>query len=323
MGIEDIYKMLINGLELNNITLESYGFTNDDIDKLIMNKQIRIEDGKYNLVSVKKFFSYGIRLLRDRNLSSANACFYKCYELNKNIKEICLQVLTLELKRQKNLENKNFNKAFNIFLELESINSRKNDNDLYLYLFSFILEEMPSDYKDKVSNVNINNLMLEDTCNNKDENEIRKAIINRKFKYAIKLLDVLIKKQNNYPVRYETLRSLLNEVINAENRFNNKLLLLAKNSNYKEIFDILEDRKKIIRLSVTEENILLIVRAILNIIGTKGISVVTKINANNLYKIIYNNDFKSAFILVNNYLEKYNFNKDNNIIYVLYLKLMN
>lgn len=245
MGIEDIYKMLINGLDLTDITLEQYGFTKEDINNLIINKQLRIVNNTYDLVSVKKFFTYGVSLLRSKNLSSANACFYRCYELNSHIKEVCLQVLMMELKRQRGRNIKEYEKIFDIFTNLETITPKKheNNNDLYLYLFGFILEDMPSNYKERISNMKSNNLMLDNKSNNKEENEIRKAILKRKFKYAIKLLDNLIRKQNGYSVRYELLRTLLNEVIDAEVKFNNKLLYLVKKGNYEEIINILEKRR--------------------------------------------------------------------------------
>ena len=318
MGKEVIYKMLINDLELTDNTLESYGFTKEDINKLLSDNKIRISNGKYEIVYVNPFFKYGLELFKEGNIGSAKACFYKCYELCPSDKKICHHALTIELKIQNKRDNKDYKKAFDIFLSLEKIPERKtkNNNKLYLYLLSYLYSDMPKEYREKVANFKKIDLMLEDKINNIDENRIRVAIIKNWFKYAFSLIDKLINKQNAYSVEFETLRALLDGVVEAEKRYNNRLLALIKEEKYGEIVSILESRSKLMGLTKTEENTLIVVKSIIKIKSTNIIPTINKEEVDNLYDIISNNNFELAYSLVATYLEENKINKSSNILYL-------
>lgn len=323
MEIEVIYKMLINDIELTDKTLESYGITKKNINKLINDNKIRISNGKYELVHVKEFFKYGLKLFKQGNISSANACFYKCYELCPKNSKICHQALTVELKRQKKRGYKDYKSAFDIFLSLEKIPERKtqNNNKLYLYLLSYIYNDMPEEYKEKVANFKEFDLMLEDKISNRDENKIREAIIKKRFKYAFSLIDKLINKQNDYCVKFETLRALLDEVVESKKKYNNKLLTLIKEEKYGEIVNILESSSKLMGLTKTEENTLKVVKSIIKIKSTNIIPLISNEDFDTLQDIISNNNFELAYSLVTVYLEEHQINKDNNTLYLVLVNI--
>lgn len=320
MGIEVIYKMLINDIELTDNTLESYGFTKENINKLLSGNKIRISNGKYEIIHVTPFFKYGLKLFKEGNIRSANACFYKCYKLCPSNKKVCHQALTMELKRQKKRENKDYKKAFDIFISLEKLSDRRKNNNLYLFLLSYIYNDMPEEYKERVANFKATDLMLEDKISNIDENRIRLAIINKRFKYAFSLIDKLINKQNNYSVEFETLRALLDEAVESEKRYNNKLLALIKEERYEEIVNILESRSKLMGLSKTEENTLIVVKSIIKIKSTNIVPITSNESFDTLQDILSNNNFELAYSLVATYLEENKINKNSNI---LYLSLVN
>lgn len=321
MGIEVIYKMLINDIELTDNTLESYGFTKEDINKLLSGNKIRISNGKYEIIHVTPFFKYGLKLFKEGNIRSANACFYKCYKLCPSNKKVCHQALTIELKRQKKRENKDYKKAFDIFLSLEKLSDRRKNNNLYLFLLSYIYNDMPEEYKERVANFKATDLMLEDKISNIDENRIRLAIINKRFKYAFSLIDKLINKQNNYSVEFETLRALLDEVVESEKRYNNKLLALIKEERYEEIVNILESRSKLMGLSKTEENTLIVVKSIIKIKSTNIVPITSNESFDTLQDILSNNNFELAYSLVATYLEENKINKNSNILYLVLVNI--
>lgn len=323
INMEPIYTILINNLNITDETLKIYGYREEDISNLISNKVIRVSNEKYELVHMEKFFKYGMQQLIEGNINLANSCFYKCYELRPNNNRFCHQALTVELKRQNKAKSKNYDKAFEIYINLEKYAKNKvaiNDYNLYLFLFSFIYNDMPDEYKEKASKIKPSDLILEKKPSNKDENEIRTAIIRKKFKYAIELLDKLIRKQNNYSVKYESLRILLNEVIDAEKKIKNRLLYLIKEENYNEIVNILESRAKLKGLTILEENTLIVVKTIIKILNTNEIPLIKDNVTDSLHDVLSNNNFELAYSLVVTYLEEYKLKKEKNI---LYLSLVN
>ena len=77
--IETIYKILINNLPITNKTMEQYGLTEGDINKLIEDNEITLKKDKtYNLVRVDNFRKYGVHLLEEKKAYEANICFKKC-----------------------------------------------------------------------------------------------------------------------------------------------------------------------------------------------------------------------------------------------------
>ena len=325
MSIEVIYKMLINNMELNDNNLTKCGFTKEDINKLIKDKKLKQVQDKYELVDLEAFFKYGILLSINGNNKLAYTCFRKCYELCPKNNKFCYQLLTMELKKQNRKENSSYDEAFDIFINIEK-NAKKeisiNNSRLYLYLFSFIHDSMPEEYKKKVSNIKWYDLMLERKPNTKDENQIRRAIVQRRFKYALELLDKLIKKQNNHSISFELLRALLNEVIDAENKKREALLNLIKEEKYKEIVSILETRSNLMGLIMTDENILLVLKALIKMNETNEIPFV-KEGSTNISEAVSNNDFELAYKLDVAFLSEHRTNKEDNIFYIALLKINN
>ena len=325
MGIEVIYTMIINDMELNDYNLEKYGFTKEDIDNLISTNMIKLSNDKYELVSVKMLFRYGMQLFKSRSISSASACFCKCYELNPNNNKFCYQALTIELKRQNKLENRHYDKAFKIFQNIEKNSKKPFDIKitlLYLYLFSYIYSDLPNEYRNIISNTKRYDLFLERKTATKEENEIIRAIIRKRFKYAINLLDNLINKQNDYSIRYESLRALLNEVIDSENHLKRRLITLIKEEKYEEIIKILKTRAELVGLSNTEENTLLVIESIIEILSTKEIPSINKEkDYSSLHDIIYNKDYELAYNLVSSYLKEHQLD-NNNILLAALVKIL-
>ena len=183
--IEIIYKMLINKIELTNNTLRIYGFSQDEIDELVLKKILeRKSDGSYKIYQVDKFRKYGVDLLKKGHYNDANTCFKICYELAPTGKLICLQAMLAAICRH------DYSQIFEIYSNLEKIHPEKNilDNILYLYLLS-VITKVPEELQERTREINPSSLMLPYTIGTKVENEIRKAISQNKFAYACQLIN--------------------------------------------------------------------------------------------------------------------------------------
>ena len=91
--IKILYQLLIDGFELTEKNLVTYGLTKEDIMELIGNKEIILEDDKYRLNKVDKLRIYGVELLKIRNVRDAKRCFEVAYKLNSKNKTINYQYL--------------------------------------------------------------------------------------------------------------------------------------------------------------------------------------------------------------------------------------
>ena len=176
INMEPIYKLLINDLKITDDSLKIYGYSKEAIC-LLLEKNIieRLKTGEYKLVSVDKFRQYGLSLLKEGKNFQANKCFEKCYELAPNGKNIILQHMLALLKRKK------YQEVLNVIKNANPTNTDVNYN-LYLYLLNF-LTEIPDEYKERVSNMTENDLMMPIIRENISENKIRRSIIEDKYNY--------------------------------------------------------------------------------------------------------------------------------------------
>ena len=253
--MEILYKILLNDLDLSYENMKLYGFSDEEIFSLIEHGVIEyVSNNTYSLVLVDKFRRYGVELLKMHRVKEANLCFKKCYELAPNGKEICLQYM-ISL-----IEKGNYSEIFDVFSNLEKIHPEKNskNTNLYLYLLSFFVE-FPEYYKNKVSELYCDDLILPVTKFSKSENEVRFAILNSKFVFAHQKIKFMLARDNGYSVKFKLIETLLRFVVEHENKFKENLISLCKNEQYEEIINILKDRQKLRYLSNMEMCVLIIV----------------------------------------------------------------
>lgn len=316
INIEPIYKLLINDLKITDESLRIYGYKEEEIHLLVkMNIIQRLNTGEYKLVSVEKFRQYGLSLLRMNKKYAADKCFRRCYEMATNGKNISFQYINSLLKRRKHQE---------IFEVIDRVNPELDDvnYNLCLYLLSF-LTDIPDRYKERIRNMTEDDLLMPMTSSNRIENNIRKQIIEFKFKYAYKLInDSLAKtRSNGYSIKFELIRELLKQVVDREETHKNNLMDLIKKSQYKEIILVLKDRQDIRYLSLIESYILIVAETIVEILETGKLPIPTIGNTSDMYKALVGKNFKVALELNTKFIEETNKNINEDIFNLLLVKL--
>lgn len=316
--IETLYKMLINGITLNDNTLRVYGFSENEIYELISRRIIApTSDKSYKLVYVEKLRKYGISLLQQGKFKEADICFQICYEVAPTGKNICLQVMISAIKKG------DYQKVYEIFANLEKNHPERNSasNNLYLYLLS-IIAPVPEEYIERTRQIESKDIVLTYAVGTKVENEIRKAISQNKFAYACKLINERMQREKDYSVKFELLRALVIEAIEWNKRFRTKLYNLIENEKYEEVVHTLMQEQSKRRLSEQETNILLIAHAIVSVRKTKIIPEPVMNNANNMQEAIIDNNFALALKINEDFLEFNNINQEENLVHILLTKLI-
>lgn len=316
--IEVLLRLVMYDIVLNYSTLISYNFSDEDIFWMLDNKIImQVKDDKYKLLSVESLRRYGLKLLTDHNGKEANICFRKCYQMAPNSRKICMQYMMSLIRRE------DYQEALNVYDTMTKRGQVKyeKDDNLYLYLFS-ILTNLNSEKANKVINFGYRDIMLDKNWQHKDENEIRKAILNSKFTYAYKLITARIySNKDEYSVKYELIRWLLVHVLEYEKKFKANLFDLANDGEFKKIILILKNRERQRNLSKLETYILIICEAIVNI---KNIGIVPEIiveDTDNMYEALMGYNFELALRLNNGFLQYTGDNPSNDIINILLVKI--
>lgn len=311
-----IYEIIMLGLKLTKNILKEYSYTDEDIEDLIKDKIIIKENiNEYKLINIEGLYQYGLKLLLNLEPRRGNECFYKCHKLDPTHRKSALQIFLSHLKKRE------YNKYINDFIAVDTINTKenKNNNTLYLYLLNMITT-LPNTYKDRVNNIDIEDITNLDK-NNIDENNIRYAIIHNKFIYAVKLLNDLTAKERVYNVENEVLKELLSQVADMEKEFKSSLYSYAIMEEYQKIVSALELKTKKRYLKSEETYILLTARAIIKVLETNEIPIPTVNKANDLYSALEGNNFTLALKINNSFIKKMGKNPDKEVLNILILKI--
>lgn len=314
INIEPIYKLLINDSKITDETLKAYGYKEEDVYLLLENNIIeKLKNGEYKLVVVDKFRKYGITLLKAGKTYLANKCFTKCYELAPNGKNIILQYM-LSLLRWKQ-----YQEIFEVIAKVEPTVDDANYN-LYLYLLSYFTD-VPDEYKEKIRALSEFDLLMPVSSGNRTENNIRRSIINSKFKFAYKQTNKILSKNKDYLVKFEFIRELLKNVISAENKYKDTLIELVKKGKYKDLVLILKERYNIRYLSRVDSCILITVENLIEILENWKIPVPTIEDTDDIYQALRGKNFKLALELDEKFIAENNIAENTNILNLLLVEL--
>lgn len=314
--IKILYQLLIDGLELTEKNLVAYGLTKEDITVLIeIRKTIYLSEDKYILTNVEHFMRYGVELLKARKVKEAKRCFEVAYKLNPKNKNISYHYLLSKLKE------KDYATSFEIITNLETVmfEGDKRRTSLMLYLLSFITT-CPAEYQERVLDIKLKDLKGERTPYNKEENIIIENIMKGKFKHAHKLLENLVNKLDGPILRFALLKELLNQVIEKDIAFNKTLLSLAKNKQYEELFAILFNTQYERQLTIKENNIILIVGALIKKIRGEEIYTSDIDTTYDISKALLYGGYKKALEIHFRYVNMAN-DIDNDVVTILLLDL--
>lgn len=258
--INQVYLNMLEQPELTTQALKEIGFTPNDLTNLVkLGRLNRVRKGYY-VVSAKELYDYGKSLLKKREYDKAYLVFSKCNELEPTNINTLLQLFS------QSITMKNYDKAFEyfeqIFNEENCLENNKSENYLYLYLLSF-LTEIPSKYK-----VILDNLSLSDVEAKKmtplysvdEANQIRKSILEQRFKLALNSLKLKTKERGFSSFRENILKNLLTQARQAREEIYNSLVECVDNKDYEKIILLLEEEQKKHQLSLNLENLLFLAR---------------------------------------------------------------
>lgn len=316
-NLNKLYEGIINGNELTTKELNGYGFNSKDLADLIEQGSLeRVKRGYYSFQSVDELFYYGKKLIAAKEYDKATECFKKCYELDPNHSGACFQLFL------RSISKKDYEAAFKYF---EVLSDTENpyysaDSDFYLYLLS-IITDIPDKHKEYARCLKIEDIRVD--FNDKryqdipQQNKIRIAVLQKKFPYALKLLNDLTAQHGSLTVQDIITRTLLFQAVEAENISKNTLIELAKNKTYEEIVDYLEAKQKRHNLSLTDTYTLKLVNEIINLQETQQIPEKTTYQSKKLFEAIDGNNYELALSLSKSYNAKNNINNSENTINLL------
>lgn len=316
--IDLIYEVFLKESEITFKGLKKYGLEDAEIESFISNKIIEpINYKTFQLVSVDKFRQYGVRLLLMGNKNKAVKCFEMCYKLAPNCKNVLLQYMLLKI------ISKDYKEVFEVYRQLDLIPSDRSekDNNLYLYLLGVVTSSMPQDLKDRLKNMETEDIILSYTHGRKIENQIRGAILEHKFKYAYQLMVERNEKEPEYSVKYETIRILTSKAITADTKIKNRILYLVRNYKYQELVGFLTNLETQRPLSKMETAIFKLSQTIINLIDGAVIQNRRDVDINDIYEAIQLNNFKLALDLSVELIEYAKIDRYKNSMYLLLKKV--
>lgn len=316
-NLNKLYEGIVNGNELTTKELNGYGFNSKDLTDLIEQGSLeRVKRGYYSFQSIDELFRYGKKLIAEKDYDKAIECFKKCYELDPNHSGACFQLFL------RSISKKDYEAAFKYF---EVLSDTENpyysaDSNFYLYLLS-IITDIPDKHKEYARYLKIEDIRVD--FNDKryqdipQQNKIRIAVLQRKFPYALKLLNDLTAQHGSLTVQDIITRTLLFQALEVENKSKSTLIELAKNKDYEEIVNYLHAKQKRHNLSLTDTYTLKLVNEIINLQQTKQIPEKTIFQSEKLFEAIDGNNYDLAFSLCESYNSTNNINNSENTINLL------
>ena len=249
-----------------------------------------------------------MELIKRKVFKEGNQCLNKYYQTNPNDRDVCLQLLLSELKTNPT----NYQRVIELFCNLDKIESNNNkyENNLYLYLLSYITV-IPKKYEDR----DITDF-IDYEHDDKELRTIKIEISKSKFTYAHSLLSSSINYDANMMTN-ELLKALLSKVIYHEKRLKQELLEYARNHQITKIISILESKRKTRYLSQLETYILILCETINEVIETNNIPIPTINCTFDIYEAIVGENYKLAQDLSERFISKIGRNKEDDVINIL------
>ena len=316
-NLNRIYNDVINNIELTTKKLNEYGFNSTDITKLIKEETIeRVKRGTYELKDTDKLFNYGRNLIIKKDHENVIKCFKKCLELDPTNLGACFQLFI------KSIENKDYDKVFEYYEELRKTKNiyYQQDTKYHLYLLSLITE-IPEKYKEEIKKINFDDIkVLEEDLRYddvKEQNRIRKAVIDRRPSYALHILNESVKNRQKYKVQDIINKTLLIQAIEIEKINKETIINLTKEKKYDELIQYLIDKQEQNKLTLQEKYTLKLCNQYKKIEKTSKIPEIAHIEITGIFEAIDACDFEYALKLNKEYNEKFNENNENTFGFIL------
>lgn len=316
-----LYELQQNRILVSKSKLNELGVTDEQIQGMLDNDLIYQNDsGAYLLSPVKKLFAFGYNNLLLGNKRTALGIFELCYKIKPKHRDTCLQLFYHAVNTH------NYPAAYEYLYALENVSTNEHlrkDYKIYLYLLSQV-SEVPPIYQEKLENIKQDkNLMIhkKPDKHQRQENEVVSLILKSKYKFAIERLNDFISEDHDYTVHRVIIKSLLRGIIGKHDKYKHELLDKVKKKRYREIVAMLEATELERELRSDEFNILIIVRAIIEIFENGTLPTIIPIEAETVSEAVACYDFEKALELENNFLLINNLPSDQSHMYLLLLQI--
>lgn len=261
------------------------------------------------IMNKEELYNYGIYLMNNEKFSQAIKIFYKCIELDfdKILIYECLLYIFLRKKYSK--------KVVEILNLLKEYTSDKIYN-IYLYLVGYSIKIDDEELTKEIKKLRYKDILL---------------IEDDTYKYGDlvvddldRVLEVIGDIDNNDKLTVSK-RLVIGELIRQskikEKKFYNNVLELVRKERYLEIVDVLTKREKQINLNMYYKSILLMIRKIMKRLESGEVLKLTNSFSRNILGAISNNNLDKALLDNSKYLEKNNIKMEDDIQYILLMRL--
>lgn len=322
-NLNKMYDGIINNEEMTITTkeLNSYGFNSKDLSDLIEQGILKREKrGYYSYLSVKDLYKYGRRLNQKKEYEKAVLCFEKCYQLNPNDINICFQLFF------RNILIHDYENALKYFEILDDNDDEyyTSDNNLYIYLLN-IITELPEKYKSYAKHIKYEDLKAKDDDKRFGdivlENKIRKAIHNKKFAVAAKMLNKILNEKGTLNFQNIIVKNLLLQVKEVKDNRRNIILDMINNEEYQNIFDYLINLEEQIYLDKNDYLIKKIVQNLIYMNKTSKIPKIEIMSTDRFTDAVVGQNFELALSLMEKTHIETGLAQDENPIYLLLVKI--
>ena len=313
--LDMLYDKVIDGDELTTKKLNELGFNSKDIKDLIEQGILeRVKRGYYSFKAVNNLFYYGKKLVALKQFGLATECFYKCHELDENHEGVNFQLFL------RCIQSKDYEKAFTYFdYFFKGPNPFYNaDSNLYLFLLNS-LAEVPERYKEYADSLNFEDFKVDE--NDKRfknivlQNKIRTSVVNGRFILARKQLQQSIDEKGKNSVQDLLLKNLLDQIISKEVKIKKQIIKFINDGKYEDIVKIFDENYKI--LNKVDRHIRMLASDLVDMRETQHIPAKEIFTASGIFEAIEGQNYDLALELAENFNQKTNHDKQENILYLL------
>lgn len=320
--LNTIYELMLNSIIPTKEKLLEIGITEEQINYLLINNLIiEVQPNTYKLSSIKTLFQFGKENMLQGNKRTAQDIYLLCYKIKPKHRDTCLQLFYNAVSKE------DYEKAYEYLYALENVSTQEHmrkDYKIYLYLLSQV-SQVPKEYKEKLEAILNNKNLIIHKKPNKQQNQdnlIVTLIQKGKYKYALENLNNFLAEDYNYEVHRIIIKTLINNIINQDEKNRQELLVQIKNKRYIDIILKLESISLTRPLRRDEISILELTETIISIIETKNIPETIPNEATTILEAIKCYDYKKAIEIETDFLNNNNLPADSSIINELLMDII-
>ena len=317
MELDKIIKILIENSCITSNELARLGYIDEDINELISDGYIkRREKGIYVLGKIDTLLLYA-HSIENRNEDLAKDIFDYCNLINSN------NLKPYYERFYKSIEDNNYDNIFKYFKLIDEktyndLNIRKTNN-FYLLLLSY-LYSVPEEYFDRVENINLEDILLDD--NNplfQLENKLKKDLFFKAYHEAKKTFERKKKIENDITINEKIENKLVSSIIEKYEKTNEKILSLISNNRLFELRELLYKENETNFLNMKNSYLLKTTIDYLDIKKSKKLPKI-KEKASNTFEAIRNNDYRMALSCMEKFGDKKNV-REKDPLYLMLIKI--